>query len=129
ASPSGWMAEHTSWRNPGRVTSAVREPPPTVPAASTTLMDHPARASSIAAARPLGPALTTTASSSGTGRAGHHGLPGLQDHPHPMLRPQGEGGLGLHGVPRDQAEPESLGDGGEHEGGLHGGEGASDAVA
>ena len=24
--PSGWIAEHTSWRNPGSVSSAVREP-------------------------------------------------------------------------------------------------------
>ena len=28
ASTRGWTAEHTSWRNPGRVSSSVRHPPP-----------------------------------------------------------------------------------------------------
>src|SRR5205823_824876 len=60
--PSGWMAEHTSWRKPGRVSSAVREPPPGVAAASSTSTDRPACASVRAAARPLGPAPITIAS-------------------------------------------------------------------
>ena len=36
ASPAGCTAEHTSWRNPGSVSSAVRTPPPIVGAASST---------------------------------------------------------------------------------------------
>src|SRR5690242_17220678 len=49
--------------NPGRVSSAERVPPPTSSAASYMRTDRPARASSIAAASPLGPAPTTIASS------------------------------------------------------------------
>src|SRR3954471_9141947 len=47
---------------PGRVSSAERDPPPIVCLASSTRTERPARASTIAAARPLGPAPTTTAS-------------------------------------------------------------------
>ena len=38
------MAEQTSWRNPGRVSSAVRVPPPTVSRPSTTSTERPAAA-------------------------------------------------------------------------------------
>ena len=63
--PSGWIAEQTSWTKPGSVSSAVRIPPPTVSAASSTSTERPARASTIAAASPFGPAPTTTASGIG----------------------------------------------------------------
>src|SRR6266700_260039 len=56
------MAEQRSWRNPGRVSSAVRQPPPMVSSASSTWTDQPDSASSTAAARPFGPDPTTTAS-------------------------------------------------------------------
>ena len=59
---SGWIAEHTSWRYPGSVSSAVAVPPPTCSDRSHTSTERPARASSMAAARPFGPAPTTTAS-------------------------------------------------------------------
>ena len=55
ASASGWIAEQTSWRKPGSVSSAVRVPPPIVAAASSTSTERPAWASAIAAARPFGP--------------------------------------------------------------------------
>lgn len=61
--PSGCAAEHGSWRKPGRVSSSVRAPPPTVPRASKTATEKPRRASSTAAVSPFGPAPTTTASS------------------------------------------------------------------
>src|SRR5262249_47933282 len=53
----------TSCKNPGRVSSALRVPPPISSRASRTRTEKPARASSTAAARPLGPAPTTTTSS------------------------------------------------------------------
>src|SRR5665213_1051673 len=53
----------TSWRKPGRVSSAVRHAPPTSSAASTTCTARPRSASTMAAASPLGPEPTTTASS------------------------------------------------------------------
>jgi hypothetical protein len=56
------MAEHTSWMKPGKVSSAERQPPPIVAAASMTRTEQPARANVIAAARPFGPDPTTTAS-------------------------------------------------------------------
>ena len=59
---SGRIVEQTSCRNPGSVSSAVRVPPPAVGAASYTRTERPARASVMAAARPLGPAPTTIAS-------------------------------------------------------------------
>src|SRR4051812_15476780 len=59
---SGWTDAQGSWTNPGSVSSAERTPPPTVCAASYTRTDRPARASSMAAASPLGPAPTTIAS-------------------------------------------------------------------
>ena len=59
---SGWTDAHGSWTNPGSVSSAERVPPPTSSAASYTCTDRPARASSIEAASPLGPAPTTIAS-------------------------------------------------------------------
>ena len=62
AAPIGWNAEQTSWRNPGRVSAAERQPPPIVSFASSTDTDSPSRASAIAAERPFGPAPTTTAS-------------------------------------------------------------------
>src|SRR6266567_9453174 len=50
--------------NPGSVSSADRAPPPTVSRASKTQTDQPARAISMAAAKPFGPEPTTTASNS-----------------------------------------------------------------
>src|SRR5690606_14913688 len=61
--PRGCAAEQGSWRKPGRVSSSVRAPPPTVPFASNSATEKPRRASSTAAGRPFGPAPTTTASS------------------------------------------------------------------
>src|SRR5271168_1693881 len=46
---------------PGSVSSAERRPPPIVSEASRIFTPNPARASVIAAARPLGPAPTTIA--------------------------------------------------------------------
>ena len=60
--PSGWTAEHTSWRKPGTVRSSVRHPPPARSAPSTTVTDSPAAASVTAADNPLGPDPTTTTS-------------------------------------------------------------------
>src|ERR1700682_2977326 len=51
-----------SWMNPGSVTGSVRVPPPMVDSASSTRTDLPAPARTMAAASPLGPAPTTTAS-------------------------------------------------------------------
>ena len=51
-----------SWTKPGSVSSAERDPPPIVSAASSTRTERPARARAIAAARPFGPEPTTTAS-------------------------------------------------------------------
>ena len=55
ASRSGWTAEQTSWRNPGRVSSAVRQPPP---GSSGGLVDVDRQAGPgqvSAATSPLGP--------------------------------------------------------------------------
>ena len=60
--PIGWMAEQTSCKNPGNVSSAVRAPPPIVSFASITRTPRPAWARRIAAASPLGPEPTTIAS-------------------------------------------------------------------
>ena len=57
-----WTAEQMSWTNPGRVSSALRIPPPTVGCASYTTTERPARARVIAAASPFGPDPTTIAS-------------------------------------------------------------------
>ncbi len=62
AAAIGCAAEQTSWRNPGSVSSSVRQPPPILWAASSTRTDSPAAARTTAAARPLGPAPTTSAS-------------------------------------------------------------------
>jgi hypothetical protein len=59
---SEWTVEQTSCLNPGSVSSIVRSPPPNSGCASRTTTDRPACASVIAAARPLGPEPTTTAS-------------------------------------------------------------------
>ena len=48
------MAEQMSCTKPGWVSSALREPPPTVVAASITSTERPACASTIAADKPLG---------------------------------------------------------------------------
>src|SRR3712207_5692731 len=56
------MAEPTSWTKPGNVSCAERVPPPTMASASSTSTERPFRANSTAAARPLGPEPTTTAS-------------------------------------------------------------------
>ncbi len=60
----GCTAEHTSCLKPGNVSSFVRAPPPGVSAASITSTFQPLRARWIAAASPLGPEPTMTASSS-----------------------------------------------------------------
>jgi len=57
-----WTVEQMSWTNPGSVSSADRHDPPTVAAPSRTSTDRPARASSMAAHSPLGPAPMTIAS-------------------------------------------------------------------
>src|SRR5205823_13681009 len=62
AAAIGWIAEQTSCTKPGNVNSALRVPPPMVGSASWTRTRRPARASSMAAERPLGPLPTTTAS-------------------------------------------------------------------
>src|SRR5688572_19029537 len=59
---SGWIAEQTSCTKPGSVSSAERAPPPISLLLSYTATECPARAIWMAAARPLGPAPTTTAS-------------------------------------------------------------------
>src|SRR5215207_4059482 len=56
------MAEQISWTNPGSVSSAERDAPPTVSPASKSSTDQPACASVIAAPNPFGPAPITTAS-------------------------------------------------------------------
>ena len=68
ASASGWIAEQTSCTNPGSVSSAERQPPPTVSSPSSTRTESPASASAIAAARPFGPEPTTIASAIKHGR-------------------------------------------------------------
>ena len=62
ASRAGGSREQVSWRNPGSVSSSVRSPPPIVSRPSSTSTERPARASTIAAARPFGPEPTTIAS-------------------------------------------------------------------
>src|ERR1039457_3281369 len=57
----GCTAEQISWTNPGRVNSADRAPPPMVGAPSYTVTAWPARASTMAAARPFGPEPMTAA--------------------------------------------------------------------
>ena len=61
--PKGWIAEQTSCSSPGTVSSSVRVPPPIVSRASSTVTESPRWASVTAAASPLGPEPTTTASS------------------------------------------------------------------
>ena len=73
ASSSGCTAEQTSWRNPGSVSSAVRQPPPGSSAASYTSTARPARARTSAATSPFGPAPTTMASAALTGGSQPHG--------------------------------------------------------
>ena len=58
----GWTAEHTSWTKPGRVSAALRVPPPMVSAPSRTSTERPAAAHVMAAASPFGPEPTTTTS-------------------------------------------------------------------
>ena len=60
--PRAWIAAHTSWTKPGSVSSADRVPPPISSAASSTSTEQPASARRTAAASPLGPEPTTTAS-------------------------------------------------------------------
>src|SRR4051794_28301833 len=60
--PSGCTLEQVSCTNPGAVRVSDRMPPPGVSAASYTTTDNPARASTIAAASPFGPAPTTITS-------------------------------------------------------------------
>ena len=60
--PNGCTAEQTSCSRPGTVSSAVRVPPPIVSSPSSTVTERPACASATAAASPLGPEPTTTAS-------------------------------------------------------------------
>ena len=83
AASSGCTAEQTSWWNPGRVSSCGAAPPAgRRPRPRITSTTRPARASVTAAARPLGPEPTTTASTARSasvtargeplGRAPHH---------------------------------------------------------
>jgi len=65
----GWVAEQSSCRSPGTVSSLVRVPPPIVSAASRTVTPTPFRASSTAQASPLGPEPTTIASLKRPGEA------------------------------------------------------------
>src|SRR6266508_1646534 len=58
---SGSTAAQMSWRKPGSVSSAVRQPPPIESAASCPVTSRPASASLIAPASPFGPDPTTTA--------------------------------------------------------------------
>ena len=67
AMPSGWTAEQTSCRKPGCVSGSVRAPPPGASFASRTSTRRPARARTMAADKPFGPAPTTIASNSRTG--------------------------------------------------------------
>src|SRR5688572_8644584 len=55
------MAEQWSCSRPGRIASLDRVPPPISSAASRTVTCTPARARTMAAARPLGPPPTTVA--------------------------------------------------------------------
>ena len=55
ASASACTVEQVSCTNPGSVSSSERQPPPTVSAPSMTVTPRPARASTMAAASPLGP--------------------------------------------------------------------------
>jgi len=64
---SRWTAEQTSCRNPGCVSDSVRAPPPGASFASRTSKRRPARARTMAADKPLGPAPTTIESNSRTG--------------------------------------------------------------
>ena len=73
ASGCGWTAEQMSWTKPGSVSSAERDPPPIVSAASSTRTERPARARAMAAASPFGPAPTTTASGKQPPHAAHRG--------------------------------------------------------
>ncbi len=75
ARPSGCTAEQTSWRKPGSVSSEVRAPPPGSSAASTTRTLRPASARVMAAASPLGPAPTMTASCSAIRQRATAGAP------------------------------------------------------
>src|SRR4051812_44699467 len=58
----GNVVAQTSCTKPGSVSAAERAPPPKVSLASTTSTAQPARARYTAAASPLGPLPTTTAS-------------------------------------------------------------------
>ena len=58
------MAEQTSCKKPGKVNSAVLKPPPMVSFPSINKTDKPDCCKVIAAAKPLGPDPTTTASKS-----------------------------------------------------------------
>src|SRR5579872_7138361 len=63
-----------SWRKPGRVTSRVLTAPPGSAACSITATDQPRSRRWIAAARPLQPAPTTTASNASIPRFHLHGF-------------------------------------------------------
>ena len=71
ASAIGCTADPKSCRNPGSVSGRVRAPPPGCGSASNTSTRSPACASTMAAARPFGPAPITTArrSFAGIGRS------------------------------------------------------------
>src|SRR5262249_19683162 len=63
ATAIGCTAEQMSWTKPGSVSSADLAPPPIVAERSYAVTAYPARASTIAALRPLGPDPTTVARS------------------------------------------------------------------
>ena len=51
----GYTDDPRSWRNPGKVVSAVEQPPPACAFLSKTVAATPDRAKVIAAANPFGP--------------------------------------------------------------------------
>src|SRR5262249_18337112 len=58
----GWVAEQTSCKKSGKVSSSARAPPPRRSDPSSTQTESPARPSSTAALSPFGPPPTITAS-------------------------------------------------------------------
>ena len=53
--PRGWMALHTSWTKPGRVSSSDRHPPPAESSASSTTTEQPGPGQRDGGRQPVGP--------------------------------------------------------------------------
>src|SRR5712691_1668258 len=79
---------------PGKVRASVRVPPPIVLSPSMTRTDLPARASVMAAARPLGPEPTTTASHRASAKVDDGALRGRLDQEGPAAM-AGDDGIDL----------------------------------